>query len=157
MKLVFVLFQKLFGIDRGHAAGARGSDCLAVAVVLHIAGYEYAWNRGQAAVLGKQVTVRIHFKFPLEDNGVWIMTDGNEYAVKRNLASFLGLLIAQAHALDMAIGSENFLHDVRSDEFNFLVGPGAVNHDLGSAKVITAVNKMNLARVAREEVGLFHG
>src|SRR5881398_2562952 len=99
-KLVFVLFQKLFGIDRGHAAGARGRDRLPIAMVLHIAGYEHARNGGKAAVLGEQVAVRIHFEFPLEDNGVRIVADGDEYAVERNLASFPGLLIAQAHAFD---------------------------------------------------------
>src|SRR5258707_10436394 len=85
------------------------------------------------------------------------MTDGNEYAVERNLATFLGLLIAQANALDVASRGEDLFHCVRSDEFNFLVGSGAINHDLGSAKFISAVNQMNLAGVARKKVGLFHG
>src|SRR6266478_5966797 len=57
----------------------------------------------------------------------------------------------------MAIGSENLLHGERSDEFNFLVRPGAVDHDLGSAKIIPAVNQMDLAGVTRQKVGLFHG
>jgi len=39
-------------------------------------------------------------EFSLEDDGVWIMADGNEYAVERNISTFLGLLIAQADALD---------------------------------------------------------
>src|SRR5437762_4458470 len=102
-------------------------------MILHIACNENAGNGGEAAMLGEQVTVRIHFKFALEDDGVRIMTDGDEYAVERNLAGFPGLRITQVHALDVALRSDNFLHRVRSDEFNFLVSPCAVNHDLGSA------------------------
>src|SRR5712692_10727872 len=62
-KLVFVLFEKLFGIDGGHATRARGRDRLAIAMVLHVAGHEHTRDRGEAAMLGKQVAVRIHFEF----------------------------------------------------------------------------------------------
>src|SRR5216117_1431804 len=85
-----------------------------------------------------------------------IPLDGDEYAVERNLARFPGLLIAQAHAFDVALGRDDFLHDVRSDELDFLVGSGAVNHDLGSPKLISSVDEMDPAGVAREKVGLFH-
>ncbi len=51
-KLVFVLFQKLFGINGGHATRARGRDRLAIAVVLHVAGNKHARDGGEAAVLG---------------------------------------------------------------------------------------------------------
>jgi len=57
MTLVFVLFQELFGVDRGHATRARGGHGLAITVVLHIACHKHARNRGQAAMLGDQVAV----------------------------------------------------------------------------------------------------
>src|SRR6266478_4417247 len=157
MKLAFVLFQKLFGIQGGHAAGTRGGDRLAVAMVLHVAGNEYTGNRGQAAVLGEQVAVGIHFEFSLENNGVRIVADGNEYAVERNLARFLGLLIAQTHAFHVALWSEYLLHGERSDEFDFLVGLGAIDHDFGGTEIIPAVNQVDLAGVPRKKIGLFHG
>src|SRR6267143_2580740 len=156
-KLAFVLFQKLFGVQGGHATGACSGDGLAVAVVLHVTGNENTGNRSEAAVPGEQVAVGIHFEFSLEDDGVRIVTDGDEYAIERNLMCFLVLLIAQTHALDVTFGSMNILHGERCDEFNFLVRPRAVDHDLGSAKIIPAVNQMDLAGVARQKVGLFHG
>src|SRR6266852_4011508 len=87
--LVFVLFQKLFGIHGRHATGARSRDRLAIAMVLHVAGNEHSWNRGEAAVLGEQVAVRIHLEFALVDGGVRIVTDGHEYPVERNFARLL--------------------------------------------------------------------
>src|SRR5438445_8821060 len=90
-KLVFVLFQKLFGINGGHATGARGRDRLAIAMVLHVAGNEHARNRGEAAVFGKQVAIRIRLEFAFEDGGVGIVTDGHEYAIEWNFACLLGL------------------------------------------------------------------
>src|ERR1700674_540003 len=156
-KLAFVLLQKLFGIQGGHATGACSGDSLAIAVVLHVTGDENARNRSEAAVPGEQVAVGIHFEFSLEDDSVRIVTDGNEYAIERNLLCLLVLLIAQTYGLDVAIGSENLLHGERSNEFNFLVRPGAVDHDLGSAKIIPAVDQMDFAGVARQKVGLFHG
>src|SRR5260370_7413023 len=157
MKLAFVLFQKLFGIHGGHAAGTRGRDRLAVAMVLHVAGNENTGNRGQAAMLGEQVAVGIHFEFSLEDNGVRIVADGNEYAVEGNLARFLGLLIAQTHAFHVALWSEYLLHGERSDEFNFLVGLGAIDHDFGGTEIIPAVNQVDLAAVTQRKVVPFHG
>src|SRR4029077_17839968 len=144
-------------IQGGHAAGTRGRDGLAVAMILYVAGNEYTGNGGQAAVLGKQVAVGIHFEFTLEDDGVWIVADGHEYAGQGNLEHFLGLLIAQIHAPPVTLGSENLLHGERSDEFHFFVGPGAINHDFGGAKIIPAVNQMDFAGVARKKVGFFHG
>src|SRR5437016_14392933 len=104
-KLVFVLFQKLFGIDRGHAAGARGRDRLPIAMVLHIAGYEHARNGGKAAVLGEKVAVRIQLEFPTEDIGITIVATLDECAVQRNLTTCPGLITAHAYALDMALGA----------------------------------------------------
>ena len=36
--------QPAFGVEGGHAAGAGGGDCLAVVVVGHVAGGEYAFD-----------------------------------------------------------------------------------------------------------------
>src|SRR6266446_2471403 len=52
-KLVFVLFEKLFGINGGHAAGARGRDRLAIAMGLDVAGNKHAGDGGEAALLGQ--------------------------------------------------------------------------------------------------------
>src|SRR5260370_22071632 len=79
--LVFVLFQKLFGINGGHATGTRGRNRLAVAMVLHVAGNKHAKAGGEAAVLGKQIAIRIHLKLALVDGGVRILADGHEHPI----------------------------------------------------------------------------
>src|ERR1700688_3690881 len=68
-----VLFQELFGVQGGHAAGAGGGDRLAIAVVLHIAGDENAWNGRLATIQGNKVAVGIHFEFATEDNRVGVV------------------------------------------------------------------------------------
>src|SRR6266851_9337015 len=155
-KLVFVLFQKLFGINGGHATGARRGDGLAIAMVLHVTGNKHARDGGEAAVLGKQVAIRIHLEFAFEDGGVRIVTDGHEYAMERNFAGFLGFRIAQPHSFDEALWGKNFVYRKGGDKLNFFIGPGTVNHDLGSAKFVPAVNEIDLAGVAREEIGFLH-
>src|SRR5437879_8176890 len=99
----------------------------------------------------------MHFEFSLENDGVRIVTDGNENAVERNRPRFLCLWIADAHTFNVPLRGENLINDGWSNELDFLVGPGAVNHDLGCAKLVPPVNQMDLAGVAGQKIGLFHG
>jgi len=69
---------------------------------------------------------------------------------------FLGFRIAQPHSFDEALRSKNFLDRKGRDKLDFFVGPGAVNHDLGSAKFVPPVNEIDPAGVAREEIGFLH-
>src|SRR6267143_3572337 len=101
MKLVLVLFQKLFRIYGGHAARARSGNRLAIAVVLYVAGNEHTGNCRQAAVLGEQIAAGIHFELSLEDDGVWIVTNGDEYSIERYRPQFLCLRIADAHTFNV--------------------------------------------------------
>src|SRR5215469_6065138 len=57
MTLVFVFFQELFRVNRGHASGAGGGDRLTIAMVLHVARDKHAGDGSQAAVLGGEVAV----------------------------------------------------------------------------------------------------
>src|SRR5579859_495665 len=155
-RLVLVLFQELFGIEGGHASGARGGDGLAIAVVLHVPGDENAGNGSEAAVLGDQVAVCVHLELAFEDRGVGIMADGDKNTVHDDFARFLRLQIAQARALDVAFRSQNVLDHERSEEFHFLIGPGTIDHDFGGAEIIAPVDEIDLARVARQKICLFH-
>src|SRR5208337_5185188 len=73
------------------------------------------------------------------------------------LAFLSGLRVVETHAADQSRGGENFLDDVGSDELDFVVGPGAIDHDFGGAVFIAPVNQVDLAGIARKEIGLFHG
>src|SRR5450432_2248978 len=99
-KLVFVLFEKLFGVHRGHAAGSRGGNSLAVAVILHVAGDKHAGDFGLAAIGGEQIPIRVGFQLAAEGRGVGIVADSHKNAVDFDIASFVGIGIAQAHAFD---------------------------------------------------------
>ena len=49
--LVGLAFEKSFRVDGGHAAGARGSDGLAIHVILHVTARENSRNVGLRAVV----------------------------------------------------------------------------------------------------------
>src|SRR5580700_2798010 len=113
LRLARVLFQELFGIEGGHAAGARGGNGLAVAMVLHIASDEHTGDGGQGAVFGDEVAVGVHLQLALEDGGVGIVADGDEDAVHGDFADFFRLEIAQARAFHVAFGTDNLFDDER--------------------------------------------
>ena len=60
---------------------------------------------------------------------------------------FHGLLV---HVVD-------FLDHVRREKLNFLVGVRAIQHDLGGAKFVAAMQQRDFARKSREERGFLHG
>src|SRR5258708_4264334 len=76
--------------------------------------------------------------------------------MKWKFAGFLGFRIAQPQSFDKALRGKNFLDRKGCDKLDLFVGPGAVNHDLGSAKFIPPVNEIDLAGVTREEIGFLH-
>ena len=49
-------FEESFRVDGGHAAGARGSDRLAINVILHVAASEDARHVGLRAIVSQDVT-----------------------------------------------------------------------------------------------------
>src|SRR6476646_2421773 len=155
-RLVLVLFQELFRVEGGHTTGARGSDGLAVAMVLDFTNDINAWNGGQAAMLGEEIAIAVHLQLALEDGGVRIVADGDENAVDCKFAEFFGLQVAHAGAFHVAFESENLLDRKRRNKFHFLIGLGAINHDFGGAKFVATVDEVHLACVACEKVGLFH-
>src|SRR5271155_5380343 len=75
--LARVLFQELFRIESGHAAGARSGDRLAIAMVLYVSSNEHAGDGSQCAVLGDEVAVSVHLQLALEHGRVWIVADGD--------------------------------------------------------------------------------
>ena len=156
--MALVLFEEFFGVECGHAAGAGGGDGLAVAMVLYVTGDKDAGDGSLAAIFGDKVAVGVGFDFAAEGGGVGIVADGDEDAVELDFADGAGFSVADADAVDGAVAvAEDFLDDGRGDEFNFLVGARAVNHDSAGAKIIAAVDQVDFAGVAAEEVGLFHG
>src|SRR3981081_3428529 len=77
-----VLFQELFGIHGGHAAGAGGGNRLAVTTVLNVSRDKSTRNLCLAAIQGDEISVRIHLKLAAEYRGVGVMADGDENALE---------------------------------------------------------------------------
>jgi hypothetical protein len=67
-----------------------------------------------------------------------------------------GKPVSQARAIDVTFGTMNVFHGKRRKKLDLWIGPCAVNHNFGGAKFVATVDEINLACVARQEIGLFH-
>src|SRR6267154_1294674 len=152
-----VLLQEPFGIQRGHAAGSRRRDCLAIAVILDIASDKDARDGGFAAIQRDWIAVGVLFKLAAEHGSVGIVADGYENTIQLKFAAHIRLRVAQASAADMPVDMrKNFVHNRGRHKLNLLIGPRPIEHDLGSAKLRATVNEVNLAGVAGQEDSLLH-
>ena len=79
-----VLFEVFFCFKGGHAAGACGGDCLAVAAVLDIsagedAGDDVAVVGGEDVIAGLNVAVGVDVEHAFEGHGVGDVADAEEH------------------------------------------------------------------------------
>src|SRR5258708_37517338 len=76
-------------IESRHVARSRACHGLAIDVVLHVAGGEYAGNAGRGRVSGVATfgddVAGPHLELALADIGGWRMTDGDEDARERHV------------------------------------------------------------------------
>src|ERR1039457_96587 len=79
------IFQITLRVECRHATGPGAGDRLAIDVVLHVAGREYARSagRGRHAVLpGYRLDIAVlHLQLSLEDAGIRLVADRDEHAV----------------------------------------------------------------------------
>src|SRR5262249_53895675 len=74
-------FEITLGLERGRAAGARGSDRLTVHVVLHVAGGEdTGYRRRGGGGLGDDVSARVELELAGEQLRVGFVADRDEDA-----------------------------------------------------------------------------
>src|SRR3981081_3386201 len=88
-----VLFQELFGIHGGHAAGAGGGNRLAITMVLNVPSDKYTRNLCLAAIQGDEISVRIHLKLAAENHRVGVVTDSNENALELEIRGRIGFRV----------------------------------------------------------------
>ncbi len=79
-----MLFEVLFDLEGGHAAGAGGGDGLAVAAVLNVsagedAGDDLAVEGGEDVVAGLDVALGVEVEHALEGHRVGDVADGEEH------------------------------------------------------------------------------
>src|SRR5450830_1422871 len=85
MRRLLLAFQVALGVQCCHATRTGAGDGLAVDMVLHVAGGKHARHAGGGghafqASLGLDVAV-VHVQLAFEDAGVWLVANGDEYAV----------------------------------------------------------------------------
>ena len=149
--------EPALGVQGGHRARACGRDGLAVGVVDDVAGGEDALAVGLGrAGLRHQVARLVVVELVEEELGVRVVADGDEQAVRRQLARLVGVEVAQPHGARLSVLGEHLVDDVRRDELDLLVVAGAVEHDLRGPEVVAPVNQADLGGELRQEDRLLH-
>src|ERR1700738_545384 len=151
-------FEKFFRVQRGHAAGTSGGNGLAVGGILHASSDTDSGNSGPRTVTSNKVTVGVHLQLAAKYDGIGGVANGDENAANLDVAGFVGFGVADADTFYEFVSVGENLFDMRGgNELDFFVGARAVNHDFRSTKFIAAVNQINAAGVAGQEIGFFHG
>ena len=157
-----MFFEVLFDFEGGHAAGAGGGDGLAIAAVLHIAAGKDAGNRhaaigGQDVVCGADVAVFVEIHLAGKHLGVGLVADAEEEAADGQLATVRRFLHRAGARRDLLLfDAQHLFDDCVGAQLDVGVRYGTVEHDLGCAEVLAAVQQRNLAGEAGEEERLFH-
>src|SRR5262249_52322298 len=109
-----LLRQPALDVDGGHAASAGGSDGLAVVVVGHVAGREYALNARVRPLrpLPDGVALRIGLDLAGEEVGIGRVADGDEHAAGRHVFGFAADGALEANGGNaVGVGAEHFVDD----------------------------------------------
>ena len=157
-----LLFQKALRIERRHAAGAGTRDCLAVDVVLHVAGGEHAGHTGHCrhageAALGDEVAV-FHLQLALEDVGVRLVADRDEAPGQLQLDLLAAGGALQAHAGHAGVVAEHFVEGLPQVQLHLALRDlrmQLVDQDRLGAKLVAAVDQVHLAGDVRQVQRLF--
>ena len=99
-ELVNVGLEPAFAVDCGHTPGSGGGNGLAVDVVLDVAAGKNAFDVGERAVVGHEVTVFVGGELTSEEVGVWPMADGHEDAGDGKRTFFTGNGVGERDTLD---------------------------------------------------------
>src|SRR5438093_13718541 len=84
-------------VERAHAAGTGGSNCLAINVVLHVSdGEDSGYVRLRRVRLGDQVAGLVVLELVEEERRVRIVADRREHAVRIELPRLVGVDVGQA-------------------------------------------------------------
>ena len=139
-------------IQRGHAARAGTGDGLAIDVILHVPGGEYARDAGGGGIaveagLGGDIAV-FHGEFASEDVGVGLVADGDEHALQIFLNGRAGFDVFDAHAGNAAVVAQHFIQRVIPQDGGLAGGDALfefIDHDRLSAEFVAAMHDSDMA------------
>ena len=152
-----LLAQPPLGVERRGTAGAGRGHRLPVHVVLHVAGREHPVHvrRGRLPPRHEVAGLGLVVELVEEERGVRVVADGDEEAVRLEIALLTGDRVLEADAGDRRV-AEHLGDDLVQHELDLLVRAGAVDHDRRRPELLTAVHEVDLAREARDEQRLLH-
>jgi len=150
--------QESLRVHGGHATGTCGGDGLAIGLILDVASSKNTIDIRAASLVSLEVTSFVRIELPAEDFRVGLVTNADKKAGNWEDRCFVVLNVAKFDGFDVVLcGIEYFLDDDRGEEFDFVVGLGAIEHDLGSTKVAAPMEDGHFFSKAREKRGLLHG
>ena len=91
-----------------------------------------------------------------EQLGAWIMPDGHKHGGHIQDGGFPGLGVAELQPGDGAL-TQDFLHHLIGGEPDFIIGPGALQHDCRRPEPLPAVHNGHGFGELGEENSLLHG
>src|ERR1700682_4367761 len=97
------VFQILLHFVRRHASGPSGSDCLAIAPVLHVAARENPWHFREDILMRNQVAVCVGFELAFEYLRVRDVSNSKKHCAGREIPTLAALQIAQAQRRDFLL------------------------------------------------------
>src|SRR5271165_124419 len=124
----------------------------------HISRDENARNLGADVSVGrKQITVAVTGQLIRYELRVWSMTNTEKHGAGGEIPLFGGFRVAQAKPGDFLLADvEHVVNRSVGQELDFLVGAGAVEHDLRRAELASAMDQGDFGGEAREEKCFLH-
>src|SRR6185437_2492994 len=150
--------QEFLRIHGGHATGTCGSDSLTIGLILHVTSSENAVDIRTTTFVGLEVAGFNHVDLPAENFRVGVVTNANKETGNREDRCFVVLNITKFYGFDVVFcGIEYFFDDDGREEFDFVVGLGAIKHDFGSAKIVASMEDGDFFSETRQVRGFLHG
>src|ERR1700732_1065150 len=104
-------FEEPLRFNRGHAAGARCRNSLAIGAILDTPGMKNASHAGARAALGNDVAVRVKLDLSVERLSIGNVPDGDEETVHVSHPGLFSLQVAQLHrGYDVLAGIVDVVH-----------------------------------------------
>src|SRR5439155_16115633 len=107
--------EPALGVDRGLAAVTRGGDCLAVAVIVDVAGDEHALDLRAGLVANEEVALLVDLEPIAEDLRVRPIADRDEQALHVDVPNLVGRRVAEPQPGDLRVAQDLLDGRIRVD------------------------------------------
>ena len=157
--MIFGFGQKAFGVERGHAAHARGGHRLAIDFVGHVARREDARDRRQRrARRHLKITIVVQRQLALEQLGRGAVADRDEAAIGRLVARRAGGGVDQVDADEPrhAFARDETLDLLVPQDLDLRIDHQPVLQNLFGAQAVAAVDQRHIVAMVGQVKRLLH-